>query len=127
MRTVPNNGVIHFRDMTNQSYIMPTSHKALYDIMCGQPYSFVKSDKVRDFMSELIGRGLITVEGDTHKRQRKATNPAFSMRNIRALTDLMWEKTKLFLHEIENEMRRNPVKSSGSSLVGNVEMGRWTR
>lgn len=127
MRTVPNNGIIHFRDITNQSYIMPTSHEALYDIMCAQSYSFVKSVKLRQFIAEIIGHGLITVEGDAHKRQRKATNPAFSIRHIRPLTGFIWEKAKDFLQEVEKDMKRNPIEDSGTPLAGRVEMGRWTR
>ncbi|KAF8146306.1 cytochrome P450 [Mycena galopus ATCC 62051] len=43
------------------------------------------------FVEKLIGRGLFWAEGDSHKRQRKALNPAFSNASIKNLTPIFFD------------------------------------
>jgi cytochrome P450 len=119
---------VHFRDPFNVSYLVPTNHRALMDIMINHSYDFEKPWRIRAFLARIIGFGLILSEGASHKMQRKVLNPAFNMNHIRALYGLMWDKTGVMLREIEAEMRANPVEDDGSKgLCGKVEMGKWTR
>ncbi|KAI9927293.1 hypothetical protein ASPWEDRAFT_177754 [Aspergillus wentii DTO 134E9] len=126
MKTVPNEGLIHFRDFINRSYLLATNHQALLDIMSTRTYDFEKPGRVRNFLARIIGFGLILSEGSMHKKQRKALNPAFNIKNIRSLYCLMWEKTGLLLEELEKEMKQNPMEgTSPESGAGKVEMSVW--
>ena len=128
MKTIPNEGLIHFRDLLNRSYLLATNHQALLDIMSTRTYDFEKPWRARDFLARIIGFGLILSEGGAHKKQRKALNPAFNIKNIRALYGLMWEKTGFFLDELENEMKQNPMEGTNpDSGSGKVEMSVWAR
>jgi cytochrome P450 len=128
MRTVPNNGLIHFRDTMNRSYLVATNHQALLDVMSTNTYDFEKPWRVREFLARIIGFGLILSEGNAHKVQRKALTPAFNIKNIRALYRLMWEKTGILLDELEKEIKAHPMDGMNSaSAAGKVEMTVWAR
>ncbi|KAL1963332.1 hypothetical protein VTN77DRAFT_8453 [Rasamsonia byssochlamydoides] len=126
IRTIPNDGLIHWRDIFNRSYLLATNHQALLDIMSTNTYDFEKPWRVREFLARIIGFGLILSEGSAHKIQRKALTPAFHIRNIRALYSLMWEKTTILLEQLEKEIKANPLSGMNSdSASGKVEMSVW--
>ncbi|GLA36609.1 hypothetical protein AnigIFM63309_002930 [Aspergillus niger] len=116
MKTIPNNGLIHFRDIFNRSFLLATNHQALLDIMSTNTYDFEKPWRTREFLARIIGFGLILSEGSAHKKQRRALTPSFNVRHIRALYGLMWEKTGLLMDELQKEMDANE---------GCVEMSVW--
>ncbi|GFN20539.1 hypothetical protein AtubIFM55763_005734 [Aspergillus tubingensis] len=107
MKTIPNNGLIHFRDILNRSFLIATNHQALLDIMSTNTYDFEKPWRTREFLARIIGFGLILSEGSAHKKQRRALTPSFNVRHIRALYALMWEKTGLLMDELQKEMDAN--------------------
>ncbi|OOF92899.1 hypothetical protein ASPCADRAFT_133286 [Aspergillus carbonarius ITEM 5010] len=116
MKTIPNDGLIHFRDIFNRSFLLATNHQALLDIMSTNTYDFEKPWRTREFLARIIGFGLILSEGGAHKKQRRALTPSFNVRHIRALYGLMWSKTGLLMEELEKEMDLDE---------GKVEMSVW--
>ncbi|KAJ4468196.1 cytochrome-450 hydroxylase [Lentinula aciculospora] len=46
----------------------------------------------RRLITSLIGCGMLSAEGQMHKRQRRLATPAFSIQNMRALIPLVFEK-----------------------------------
>lgn len=128
MRTIPNDGLIRFRDVFNNSRLIATNHQALLDIMSTNTYDFEKPWKAREFLARILGFGLILSEGNAHRVQRKALTPAFNIKNIRSLYRLMWEKTNVLLTELERESRENPMEGlNANSNAGKVEMCVWAR
>ncbi|KZS96604.1 cytochrome P450 [Sistotremastrum niveocremeum HHB9708] len=63
------------------------------------PDTFVKAEDYKIGVSKLTGKGLIWAEGDLHKRQRRAMDPAFSTQNVKHLSNFIWDKA-LQLREI---------------------------
>lgn len=53
---------------------------------------FPKSGIARRDMEEILGRGLLVVEGDDHKRQRKILNPSFSLAAVKQMVPTFYEK-----------------------------------
>jgi cytochrome P450 len=128
IRTIPNDGLIHFRDTFMRSYLLATNHQALLDVMSTNTYDFEKPWRVREFLARILGFGLILSEGNAHKVQRKALTPAFNIKNIRALYLLMWEKTLILLDELEKEIKAHPMSGMNSaSKSGKVEVSEWAR
>ncbi|KAL3476654.1 cytochrome P450 [Aspergillus californicus] len=126
MKTIPNDGLIHFRNLQNSSYLLATNHRALHDIMSINTYDFEKPPRVREFLARTIGYSLIISEGAAHKRQRKALLPLFNSKNIRAMYTLMWEKTGLLMDELEREIALHPMDGTRpEDREGKVEMGVW--
>ena len=128
MKTIPNEGLIHTRDLISQSLLIPTNHQALLDIMSTNTYDFEKPWRARNFLARILGFGLILSEGAAHKKQRKALTPAFNIKNIRAMYTLMWDKTNQLLEEMEKELKLNPMEGTApEDGVGKLEMGVWGR
>jgi hypothetical protein len=128
IKTIPNDGLIHFRDFLNQSQLLATNHQALLDIMSTNTYDFEKPWRAREFLARIIGFGLILSEGAVHKKQRRALTPSFHMKSIRALYTLMWDKTDQLLEALGKEIRLNPMEgTSPDSGWGKAEMSVWAR
>lgn len=79
---------------------------------------------MRAFLSRAIGWGVILAEGNEHKRQRKSLTGAFHVRRIRELYGLMWEKTQIFLQQLEKDVDKH-MEAEGE--FGVVEFSEWTR
>ncbi|KAJ9475725.1 Cytochrome P450-DIT2 [Pseudozyma hubeiensis] len=56
--------------------------KALRQILVEDPYSYPKPALAWKLLGLIAGYGLLTVEGDTHRKMRKTMNPAFSLTNL---------------------------------------------
>ncbi|ODN87686.1 hypothetical protein L198_06910 [Cryptococcus wingfieldii CBS 7118] len=82
------------------------------------PDIFVKPPALRDWLYLRIGNGLVTAEGEHHKKQRKAMIPSFSPAAIRELAPVMLDvanelKDKLdglIAHKDEYTLSPSPAK-----------------
>ncbi|KAJ7718641.1 cytochrome P450 [Mycena metata] len=54
---------------------------------------YQKSPSLRFSLSRVVGPGVLVMEGDAHKKQRKIMNPAFGAPQIRELTEIFVEKS----------------------------------
>ena len=64
---VPNDGVLHYRWLFNESRVMVTTPKALSEVLVQRSYEFVKPERTRKFLARLLGVGVLVAEGDEHK------------------------------------------------------------
>lgn len=103
--------------------IIAAGPDALRDILHTNCYDFEKPWGVRAFLARAIGWGLIMAEGPDHKKQKRALTPAFHVRRIRELYSLMWDKTQIFMQELQKEIQEN-AGEDGSSVV---ELSEWAR
>lgn len=128
LRTIPNEGLIHFREALNYSFVVATNHRALMDVLHTNSYDFVKPPGGREFLARGLGYGLILSEGDAHRAARKAVTPAFNIKNIRAMYPLMWSKTQHLLRQLQKEIDLHPVpgRKEGQS-AGVVEIQGWAK
>jgi cytochrome P450 len=53
-------------------------------------YSFPKPASSQEFLLKFLGPGLVSVEGDVHRHQRRIVSPAFSTSAIKDLTPLFF-------------------------------------
>jgi cytochrome P450 len=51
-------------------------------------------------LSELLGHGVLTAEGASHRRQRRVLNPAFSPATIAEMGPILWDKA----HELRSKL-----------------------
>jgi len=56
-------------------------------------YLYEKPEPARYNLSQVVGPGILIVEGDKHKQQRRIMNPAFGPAQIRELTEIFVEKS----------------------------------
>jgi hypothetical protein len=69
--TVPNDGVLYYRWLFNEPRILITTPKALAEVLVQRSYEFVKPERVRKGVGELLGVGILVAEGDEHKVRKK--------------------------------------------------------
>ncbi|KAF7357654.1 Cytochrome P450 [Mycena sanguinolenta] len=81
-----------YRGFIGGCRLMTTDPVAVAHIL-GNAYDYPKPDFVRDSLATMAAGhdGLLTVEGDAHKRQRKILTPAFSSSHIKSLTPIFWD------------------------------------
>ena len=72
---------------------MPTSSDTIQHIT-SNPSIYVKPRFVRKAIERVLGKGVLTAEGDRHKRQRKVLNPAFSTSSIRRMVPIFSAKAR---------------------------------
>lgn len=64
---VPNDGVLYYRWLFNESRVLVTSPKALGEVLVQRNYEFVKPARIRKGLGRLLGVGILLAEGDEHK------------------------------------------------------------
>jgi cytochrome P450 len=67
----------------NRPLIIISDTKIIQDVLSNQVYEFTKPFSELADLVKVLGKGLVLVEGETHKRQRRMMNPAFSHNNIK--------------------------------------------
>ncbi|KAJ6459004.1 cytochrome P450 [Mycena sanguinolenta] len=75
------------------SQLYTTDTKAIQHILSNS-YLYEKPAAGRYFLGRVVGPGVLVVEGDVHKKQRKILNPAFGPAQLRALTEIFVDKSK---------------------------------
>ncbi|KAJ6625075.1 cytochrome P450 [Mycena sp. CBHHK59/15] len=65
--------------------------KAIAHFFSKETYGYIQTPPSKRFLEKMIGRGLFWAEGDSHKRQRRQLNPAFSNNSIKALTPIFFD------------------------------------
>ena len=107
MEEIPNDGLIRFHGIFNQERLLLTTSEGVRDVLITNPYHFHKQRAQKIHLGPVSGRGLVFVEGDTHKFHRKQMSPAFSTRYIRDCQTIFWRKTKqvvdFYMHKIESQ------------------------
>lgn len=79
METIPNKGLLHFYDFLNSDALVVTSHETFKAVLSDHSYDYEKQPRVREILRRILGDGLILVEGNIHKFQRKRMLSHFSL------------------------------------------------
>jgi cytochrome P450 len=109
---VPNDGVIYYRWLFNESRVLVTNPKALGEVLVQRNYDFVKPERVRLGLGRLLGVGILLAEGDEHKRQRKLLMPAFAFRHVKDLYPIFWNKSKEMTSRMLEAIKSSPEASN---------------
>ncbi|RFU35065.1 hypothetical protein B7463_g1297, partial [Scytalidium lignicola] len=96
----------------NQERLLVTSPEALKEILVSKTAHFVKPQSVKHRLSRVTGNGLLIVEGEEHKAQRKSLMPAFSFRHIKDLYPIFWSKARELVICLEKEVNNNKTKET---------------
>ncbi|EME78185.1 uncharacterized protein MYCFIDRAFT_50720 [Pseudocercospora fijiensis CIRAD86] len=123
LKTIPNDGLIHFRAFLNADRVLVADPKALQEILVTKAYEFEKPEPLRNFLRFVLGDGLIIVEGDSHKFLRKNLMPVFSFRHIKELYPIFWSKSTQMIDGIAQQVRESA--GPGESKTSVVEINHW--
>ncbi|KAI9513472.1 cytochrome P450 [Russula earlei] len=86
--------VFRYYSWFNVTKVVTTDLQALSHILNGP--EFEKSDDGRLLLGDMLGKGLLVVEGLKHKQQRRIMSPAFGLPQIRKYSQLFIEKANEF-------------------------------
>ncbi|KAK8241319.1 cytochrome P450 [Phyllosticta capitalensis] len=107
IRTLPNEGLFHYRFAFNAPRVAVTSPKGLAEVLVHKNYDFIKPQQVRHGLGRVLGVGVLLAEGDEHKRQRRLLMPAFSFRHVKDLYRVFWAKasegTRAMVAQLESQ------------------------
>jgi cytochrome P450 len=98
------NGLILLRTPFHNNRLLLSNPKALAEVLVHNAYDFEKPKAIRNFLRRILGDGLVVVEGDEHRFQRRHIQPAFSFRHIRDLYAVMWLKSVAMVEQINHEV-----------------------
>jgi cytochrome P450 len=71
---------------------MPASSSTVQHILNNWTI-YIKPAQARTQLKSILGDGLLTAEGEVHKRQRKVLNPAFATGYVRDIVPIFWAKS----------------------------------
>jgi cytochrome P450 len=125
-KDVPNDGITHYRGFFNSDQLLLTSPKAPAEVLVSRPYNFKKPEKGRRFLCRVLSDGLVVVEGDAHKYQRKHILPSFSFRHIKGLYPTFWSKSVSLTRSIGAEVFENHAGPNIHSMPSGVtDLNYW--
>ncbi|THU93925.1 cytochrome P450 [Dendrothele bispora CBS 962.96] len=96
--------------------------KAIHHILRYSEEVYHKPDVARAALGRLLGDGVLVVEGEKHKMQRRVMNPAFGPIQIRALTEIFVDKSL----ELRNYWMREIQKSSNKEVIVGAGLSKMT-
>ena len=116
--SIPNGGILYFRGFFNADRVLVTSTESLKAVIGDNAYDYEKPAPLRNFLLRILGAGLILVEGDEHRFQRKHLLPAFQIKQIKDLYPVFWSKARGLLEGLEAEIHELGANAS-------IEFGEW--
>jgi cytochrome P450 len=131
MNDIPNDGLIKVPGVFNREEILLTDPSTLAEVLVHKSYDFEKTPEIRNIIRIVLGDGLIVVEGDEHKFQRKHLTSAFSFRHIRNLYPIFWSKAADLVGRLSAEIYENPSSTEENfaqrprHLEGVLEINHW--
>lgn len=81
------------------TFHLVTDPELIREALVTQAAVFPKDDRDVELLGRMIGHGLVTANGEEHKRLRRLTQPAFHTRRVDAYADTMVDYTEAMLDE----------------------------
>ncbi|KAG0243614.1 hypothetical protein BGW41_001825 [Actinomortierella wolfii] len=82
-------GLVRYKGLFNKERILVADSEAIHHVFSSHSYDYVKDKRVAQLLGPVIGHGILLVEGDIHRKQRKMLNPAFGHRHVKEMVPLM--------------------------------------
>ncbi|KAG0275708.1 hypothetical protein BGZ97_010235, partial [Linnemannia gamsii] len=83
-------GIVAYRGLFNSPQIVLGDPKAIQHVFSSHVYDYPKPNNTVRLLSQVIGMGgVLLVEGEVHRKQRKMLNPAFSHKHIKEMVPTM--------------------------------------
>ncbi|KAF9047074.1 cytochrome P450 [Hymenopellis radicata] len=98
--------------------LMFLSPEALQQILIKGWLDYPRPSYLRKILGMVTGHGLLTVTGDEHRQMRKAMNPAFSLTNLTAQTNMYYEPIEGLIEVLTSEIEaQNSQEKAGSQVM----------
>ncbi|CAI2161941.1 15833_t:CDS:2, partial [Funneliformis geosporum] len=101
---------VKFHGILNQPSILLTDTKIIQEITLNQVYDYSKQKMLIGDGKAIFGEGLALAEGESHKRQRKMMNPAFTHNHIKNMIPTFIHVASKLTDLIEGEVNEGETK-----------------
>ena len=98
-------GLVSYPGLFYVLRIMPTSTSAIQHILNNWTI-YIKPEESRRALRSILGDGLLTAEGEMHRRQRKVLNPAFATGYVRDVVPIFADKANELVDLILEDVQR---------------------
>ncbi|KAF9787520.1 cytochrome P450 [Thelephora terrestris] len=112
--------VVRWNGSLGEERLWVADPKAVHHILQGSNRTYEKPDIVRERNSMVFDWGLVAVEGNAHKRQRRAMTPAFGLGEAKALYPC-FDRCSNSLAEIWRES----ISAAGSGQAAIIDVHSW--
>jgi cytochrome P450 len=102
-------GLVKYPGLFYVPRLMPTSSAALQHILNNWTL-YIKPEQSRRNLSRILGDGLLTAEGEMHKRQRKILTPAFATGYIRDIVPIFNDKSVDLVNTLMDELKNQSAE-----------------
>ncbi|KAL0574781.1 hypothetical protein V5O48_007173 [Marasmius crinis-equi] len=85
--------VIRIWGMLGSPDVFLADVKGISHVLKHDSVGYQKPDETRYLLERVTGHGIFVVEEDEHRKQRKVLNPAFGTAELRAITDIFFQKS----------------------------------
>ncbi|KAJ3329431.1 hypothetical protein HDU76_007926 [Blyttiomyces sp. JEL0837] len=109
-------GVVRYHHMFNQPRVLVSSSTGLKRVLGTHTHIYVKAEQQMKFLRGLLGVGLLTVQGDVHKRQRAIINPVFRVKNIAAMVPTFSESGRELVRTWQNTLNSTAIDANGGDV-----------
>ncbi|KAI0027118.1 cytochrome P450 [Vararia minispora EC-137] len=117
--------VLKYKVMMGQDRLSITDVRALGHILA-HSMDYEKPRTVRQSLTDILGAGLLVVEGEVHKQQRRVMSPAFGTPQIRALMETFFDKSIQMKDIWLRKLRSGEFEmKSGAAQTGKIEVAIW--
>ncbi|KAF7185238.1 Cytochrome P450 monooxygenase [Pseudocercospora fuligena] len=118
--TIPNDGVIRYFGLWNEERLFAASPDAVKDLLVKQPYAYVKPHLQFVLADNVTSTGLLILEGDVHRKARKAFNPAFNAERVRKSYPVMLN----CVSQLVDKIAKQTAQDTGSKPAGQAAITR---
>ncbi|KAE8150739.1 cytochrome P450 [Aspergillus avenaceus] len=118
--TLTHRGIFRYLGLFNSERLVVTSPEAVVDVL-RRIDEFIQPELLSLLASPVIGRGLVLLNGEEHKRHRRLLQPSFAPRQIRALQPLFWSKAREVTDVLSKLIDTSAASPSGFSAPLEVD------
>ena len=136
MRRSPEAPFIRYLSVGNLEFLIPTNARAIRGVLQTRCYSFIKPPYWWRVVGEIAGKGILFLEGEEHKKQRRLLvglfhsmsvkelkliligKGPFSFGNIKNLLPWFDSKAKELATEISKRLANNPAEPIEGIRIG---------
>ncbi|KDQ54060.1 hypothetical protein JAAARDRAFT_160998 [Jaapia argillacea MUCL 33604] len=114
---------LKYKGMFSRDRFFTMDTRALQHIL-SHSNIYQKGEQARYNLSQIVGDGLLVVEDDEHKKQRRVMNPAFGLVHIREMTDIFLDKS-IQLRDIWSSIvssKEEPVRIDALSWLSRMTL-----
>ncbi|KAI1344556.1 cytochrome P450 4A12A [Xylariaceae sp. FL0016] len=119
-KEIENEGVIRYLGIMNSERLVFTTVEACVEVL-QRANDFVQPQLLANIAARIIGPGLVLINGEEHKRQRRLLLPSFSMRQIRDLYPVFWGKAVEITEKFSNQVVKQTVGPDGFSAPFEID------